>query len=81
MTTVHALAPAPAFTLLLARYLAGHIAQAHWDLVLAALDEADATRDERDALACFFLDATAAGAEVRLPPPVEIRDVLALARG
>ncbi|MDX1530110.1 MAG: hypothetical protein R3362_01155 [Rhodothermales bacterium] len=71
---------APALSLLFARYVAGKIAQAHWDAFSAALDEADASGDERAALAAFFLDAAGSGQEVKLPQPGELEEVLALTR-
>lgn len=81
MPSVLALSSPPALTLLFARYVAGQIAQAQWDQLAAALDAAEASPEERAALARFYLDATAAGAEVKLPQPGELQDVLALARG
>ncbi len=69
---------APVFQLLLARYVAGQIAEAQWATISAALDATSADADERRAFAAFCLDAAAAGDNVKLPMPEEIEDLLAL---
>ena len=70
----------PALPLLFARYVAGQIAQAQWDAFADALDEADASADERAAFASFYLDASETGEEIKLPKPNEVEDLLGAMR-
>lgn len=70
----------PALPLLFARYVAGQIAQAQWDAFADALDEADASADERAAFASFYLEASATGEEIKLPKPNEVEDLLSAMR-
>ena len=70
----------PALPLLFAHYVAGKIAQVQWDQFADALDEADASADERDAFARFYLEATVDGEEIKLPKPNEVEDLLAAMR-
>ena len=70
----------PALPLLFARYVAGQIAQAQWDAFADAFDEADASADERAAFASFYLEASAAGEEIKLPKANEVEDLLAAMR-
>jgi len=69
--------PAPAFALLLARYVAGQIADTRWSAISVALDAAEADSDERAAFAAFCLDAAE---DVHLPTPGEIEELLAVTR-
>lgn len=80
MTT--ALRPAPnAYAVLLARYVAGEIAESALDAVCSAIDDTEATSDERLAFARFYLDALAAGeSDLALPRADEVADVLQIAR-
>ncbi len=71
---------ASAMPLLFAHYVAGKVAQAHWDEFSAAFDEADASDEERAAFARFYLETTISGDEVSLPKPKELEDVLAATR-
>ncbi len=65
-----------AMPLLFAHYVAGKVAQAHWDEFSMAFDEANASDEERAAFARFYLEATISGDEVALPKPHELEDVL-----
>lgn len=70
-----------ALTLLLARYLAGHVEEDHLVRLTALLDETDAAADERAAFARFMLDVSADPDEpVVLPSQSELDDLLAAAR-
>jgi hypothetical protein len=70
----------PALTLLLARYVAGEIAEPQFLGLSDLFDEADASAEERSAFARFYLDALDAEGAVNLPPAEELADFLALAR-
>lgn len=75
------LASGNAYATLLARYVAGDIAEQTLDTFCSTMDEADLTAAERLAMARFYLDALAAGdTEHALPRPEEIADVLQIAR-
>ncbi len=67
-------------TILLARYLAGQIADQQWSAISSTLDASDANGSERDAYAAFLLDATATSDEVVLPNVDEASDLIAVAR-
>lgn len=71
--------PRRALTLLLARYIAGQIADAHWDAFSSAFDAADLDPESRAALASFYSDALAEG-PVKVPTPAEIEDLVAAVR-
>ncbi len=70
----------PALPLLFAHYVAGKMAQSQWDQFADAFDEADATAEERAAFACFYLENAGDGADVKLPKPEELKDLLAAMR-
>lgn len=79
--TPPAAAPTGAYPSLLARYIAGDLDAATLDALCDALDETPATADERRAFARFYLDAMREReADVALPTPTEIADVLTIAR-
>ena len=81
MTTAAPAQRLPALALLMARYVAGQIAEAQFHAVSDLLDEADVSPDERAAFARFYLDALAAGEDAAaLPRADELADLLALAR-
>lgn len=71
---------APTLALLLARYIAGEIAEAHLFGLSDLFDDADASAEERTAFARFYLDALVADGEVSLPQSEELIALLALAR-
>ena len=74
-TTTHAL------SILLARYVAGEIADAQMAAVSDLFEDTDATPAERLAFARFYLDAMAAGeGEHAVPKPAEVEGVLHAAR-
>lgn len=71
----------PALALLLARYLAGQVEEAHFVRLSALLDDTGATPEERSAFARFVLDVSADADEpVVLPTLAELHDVLDAAR-
>jgi hypothetical protein len=71
---------APALALLLARYIAGEVAETQLFGLTDLFDEADASAPERTAFARFYLDALAAEGDVRLPKAEELTALLAVAR-
>ncbi len=72
---------AHALSLLLTRYVAGHIADAQMSAVSDLLDGSDATVEERLAFTRFYLDALSEGDErLALPEADELADFLHLAR-
>ena len=81
MTTATTPTRPSALTVLLDRYVAGTLADAAFAAVCDLPEEADATPAERLAFARFYLDVLASGeADVPLPRPEEIADVLQIAR-
>ncbi|HLT47388.1 MAG TPA: hypothetical protein VK002_09185 [Rubricoccaceae bacterium] len=71
---------APALPLLLARYIAGEVAEAQLFGLTDLFDAADVSAEERTAFARFYLDALAEDGDVRLPKAEELTALLALAR-
>lgn len=70
-----------AYPSLLARYIAGDLDAATLDALCDTLDETPATADERRAFARFYLDVLREkDADLALPTPAEIADVLTIAR-
>lgn len=69
-----------AFLLLLARYIAGEIAEAQFEQLTTLLDTTEASSEERTALARYYLDAISNGTEINLPKAHEIKDFLTIAR-
>jgi hypothetical protein len=69
------------FAQLLVRYLAGQIAETHWQQILAGLDAAELDPHERTALVTFYLEATGDGEEIDLPLAEELSELLEIARG
>jgi hypothetical protein len=81
MTTATTPARPHAFAALLDRYVSGTVADAAFAAVCDLTEEADATAAERLAFARFYLDVLASGeADVPLPLPEELADVLQIAR-
>ena len=78
--TVPAAHRVPALALLLARYIAGEIAEPQLLGLSDLFDEADASGTERTAFARFYLDALAEDGAVDLPKTEELADLFALAR-
>ena len=79
-------APAPAahrthaLSLLLARYIAGELAEAQLFGLSDLFDDAGVSADERTAFARFYLDALSEDGEVKLPKADELTALLGLAR-
>ena len=80
MPAVSATRRLPSLALLLARYIAGEIAEAQLFGLSDLFDDADASAAERTAFARFYLDALAENGDVRLPKTEELTALLALAR-
>lgn len=81
MTTTATHSASNAYATLLARYVAGDIADEAMDTFCSAMDDADLSGSERLAMARFYLDAVAAGeTEHILPRAEEMADVLQIAR-
>ena len=71
---------AGALTLLLARYVAGQVAETQLFGLSNLLDEADATADERAAFASFYLEALNDGEDLALPKADELNEFLGMTR-
>ncbi len=65
---------------LLARCLAGQLAETQLNALADLFEEGNAAPDERAAFARFYLDALQAEEEVNLPKVQEMREFFALAR-
>ncbi len=82
MTLLPAAAPRRALTLLLARYLAGDIADRQWNAFALAYDSVQMDAEGRAALATFCCDAFAElGSDARIPAPADVRALLPTLRG
>ncbi|MDX1438924.1 MAG: hypothetical protein R3284_03375 [Rubricoccaceae bacterium] len=80
MTPSASLHRSHALSLLLARYIAGEIADVQFNQFSELLDESEASSEERAAFARFYLDAVSSGSEVKMPKVNEIKDMLTIAR-
>ena len=80
MTPVTSPQRAHALSLLLARYIAGQVADTQLNGVADLFEDSDADATERSAFARFYLDALSAEGEVALPKLDELEDLLAIAR-
>lgn len=71
-----------AMSLLFARYVAGQIPDPAWSQIMTILDGADASAEERVALANFISDACQdlGPAEVKVPKADEVHDFVTLTR-
>lgn len=80
MTPSASLHRAQALSLLLARYIAGEMAESQFEEISAMLDESEASSEERAAFARFYLDSMSTGNEIKMPKPIEVKDMLTIAR-
>ncbi len=80
MNTSHSHQRVQALSHLLGRYIVGEIAEAQIMSVTDALDETDASSEERAAFARFYMDALTSEGEVKMPALDELNDFLAIAR-